>query len=40
VPLAKDPKWDYRRPAFDAVFTAIRSMLVERSCPEERKVPA
>ena len=27
VPLTNDPKWDYRRPAFENVFTAIRSML-------------
>ncbi len=31
VPLSGDPKWDYRRPAFDAVFAAIRAMLVERA---------
>ncbi len=31
VPLSADPKWDYRRPAFDAVFAAIRSMLLNRS---------
>ncbi|MGO9703191.1 MAG: tetratricopeptide repeat protein [Xanthobacteraceae bacterium] len=31
VPLSNDPKWDYRRPAFDNVFAAIHSMLVERS---------
>jgi hypothetical protein len=31
VPLSADPKWDYRRPAFDAVFAAIRSMLLHRS---------
>ena len=31
VPLSADPKWDYRRPAFDDVFTAIRSMLIERA---------
>ena len=36
VPLADDPKWDYRRPAFDSVFAAIRSMLIERSRPLER----
>jgi hypothetical protein len=31
VPLSADPKWDYRRPAFDAVFAAIRAMLIGRS---------
>jgi glutathione synthase/RimK-type ligase-like ATP-grasp enzyme len=31
APLGPDPKWDYRRPAFDAVFAAIRRMLLERA---------
>ncbi len=31
VPLSADPKWEYRRPAFDAVFAAVRAMLAERS---------
>jgi hypothetical protein len=31
VPLSNDPKWDYRRPAFDAVFAAVRTMLVDRA---------
>ena len=31
VPLTNDPKWGYRRPAFDNVFAAIRSMLRGRS---------
>ncbi len=31
VPLAADEKWDYRRPAFDAVFAAVRTMLLRRS---------
>jgi glutathione synthase/RimK-type ligase-like ATP-grasp enzyme len=31
VPLSDDPKWDYRRPAFDAVFAAIRTMLLDRA---------
>ncbi len=31
VPLSADEKWAYRRPAFDAVFAAVRTMLVERS---------
>jgi hypothetical protein len=31
VPLASDEKWDYRRPAFDRVFAAIRTMLTEKS---------
>ena len=30
VPLSADRKWDYRRPAFDKVFAAVHSMLVER----------
>ena len=31
VPLSNDPKWDYRRPAFDAVFAAVRTMLLDRA---------
>jgi hypothetical protein len=31
VPLSADPKWDYRRLAFDAVFTAVRAMLLARA---------
>jgi Tfp pilus assembly protein PilF len=31
IPLSADPKWDYRRPAFDRVFAAIRTMLIEKS---------
>ncbi len=31
VPLAADEKWAYRRPAFDKVFAAVRTMLTERS---------
>jgi hypothetical protein len=31
APLAADEKWAYRRPAFDAVFAAVRAMLVERA---------
>ena len=31
VPLSSDPKWDYRRPAFDAVFAAVRDMLLARA---------
>lgn len=31
VPLSADRKWDYRRPAFDKVFAAVHSMLVERA---------
>lgn len=31
IPLAPDQKWSYRRPAFDAVFTAVRDMLVARA---------
>jgi hypothetical protein len=31
APLAADEKWAYRRPAFDAVFAAIRAMLLDRA---------
>ena len=31
IPLGADEKWDYRRPAFDNVFAAIRSMLLQRA---------
>jgi hypothetical protein len=31
APLSADPKWDYRRPAFDSVFAAVRRMIVDRS---------
>ena len=31
VPLAADEKWNYRRPAFDNVFAAIRAMLVRHA---------
>ena len=31
VPLSLDEKWNYRRPAVDRVFAAVRTMLVERS---------
>jgi hypothetical protein len=31
VPLSADPKWDYRRPAFDKVFAAARTMLLDRA---------
>ena len=31
VPLSLDEKWDYRRPAVDRIFAAVRTMLVERS---------
>jgi Flp pilus assembly protein TadD len=31
VPLAGDEKWAYRRPAFDAVFAAVRAMLMDRA---------
>jgi hypothetical protein len=31
VPLLPAPKWDYRRPAFDRVFAAVRTMLTRRS---------
>ena len=31
APLSADPKWDYRRRAFDAVFAAVRRMILERA---------
>ena len=31
LPLAADDKWAYRRPAFENVFAAVRTMLTERS---------
>ena len=31
VPLSNDKKWDYRRPAFDTVFAAVRGMLMQRA---------
>jgi len=31
VPLTMDGKWDYRRPAFDKVFAAIDTMLMQRA---------
>jgi Tetratricopeptide repeat len=31
APLGPDEKWDYRRPAFDAVFAAVRRLIVDRS---------
>ena len=31
VPLSAESKWDYRRPAFDRVFAAVRTMLMEES---------
>lgn len=37
VPLAGDRKWDYRRPAFDRVFAAIRTMLMQRSVSVARR---
>jgi Tetratricopeptide repeat len=30
IPLAPDEKWAYRRPAFAAVFSAVRTMLMDR----------
>jgi tetratricopeptide repeat protein len=30
IPLAADEKWAYRRPAFAAVFSAVRRMLMDR----------
>jgi hypothetical protein len=31
VPLSNERKWDYRRPAFDRVFAAVRQMLISRA---------
>jgi hypothetical protein len=31
APLSADPKWDYRRPAFDSVFAAVRQMIIDRA---------
>ena len=31
IPLAPDEKWAYRRPAFDTVFAAVRTMLLNRA---------
>ncbi|HTV37874.1 MAG TPA: tetratricopeptide repeat protein [Xanthobacteraceae bacterium] len=31
IPLPRDDKWTYRRPAFDRVFAAVRGMLMERA---------
>jgi hypothetical protein len=36
APLGPDEKWAYRRPAFDAVFAAIRAMLLERAKRDSR----
>lgn len=36
VPLSDDPKWDYRRPAFDNVFAAVRRMLTDRAAKPSR----
>jgi hypothetical protein len=30
-PPVADPKWAYRRPAVEAVLTAVRAMLVDRA---------
>ena len=32
-PPVADPKWAYRRPAVEAVLTAVRTMLVDRAAP-------
>jgi hypothetical protein len=36
APLAPDAKWAYRRPAFDTVFAAIRTMLLDRARRDSR----
>jgi len=38
APLPADPKWDYRRPAFDSVFAAVRRMIVNRSAEERAAI--
>ncbi len=41
VSLSADRKWDYRRPAFDKVFAAVHTMLVDRAAgAAPRKVAA
>jgi hypothetical protein len=40
VPLSNDPKWDYRRPAFDRVFAAIRAMLMRSAVAVPRQIAA
>lgn len=40
VPLSRDEKWAYRRPAFDNVFAAVRTMLVDRSAAAAAATPA
>jgi hypothetical protein len=35
VPLTPDEKWAYRRPAFERVFSAVRTMLMDRSRADE-----
>ncbi|MGH6673091.1 MAG: tetratricopeptide repeat protein [Xanthobacteraceae bacterium] len=40
VPLLPDQKWDYRRSAFDAVFAAVRAMLMERAARVENRAAA
>ena len=37
IPLTADPKWDYRRPAFDRVFAAIRAMLLGKAAGATRQ---
>jgi len=36
VPLSDDPKWDYRRPAFDAVFAAVTQLLTAMAARDQR----
>jgi Tetratricopeptide repeat len=38
IPLLPDEKWAYRRPAFDAVFTAVRAMLMDRAGASTQEV--
>jgi tetratricopeptide (TPR) repeat protein len=41
VPLSADEKWAYRRPAFDSVFAAVRTMLMDRAVSgRARSAPA
>jgi hypothetical protein len=40
VPLSDDRKWDYRRPAFDGVFGAVHTMLLEKAVGASGQVAA
>ncbi len=40
VPLSDDRKWDYRRAAFDKVFGAVQTMLLEKAVGSSGQVAA